>query len=249
MPSEKVGNFFYRNEGDLRFEDVREQWGANTPSFSTGAAYADLDQDGDLDLVVNNIDAPAFVFENQKTDGPYLRIELQGQGKNKYGWGAKVRVTSGEVTQLQQQYPIRGYQSSVEPVLHFGLPFAAPVTVQVEWTDGKVTTLEKVQPNQTLKVDQKTAGAAPSPPAPPTAFFEPGPGLNQKYTENDFNDFKREFLLPHKMSALGPVLAVADVNGDGLEDYFLGGAKGLPASLNLQKPDGTFQQVRDPWLD
>lgn len=249
MPSEKVGNFFYRNEGDLQFTDAREQWGANTPSFSTGAAYADLDQDGDLDLVVNNIDAPAFVFENQKTEGPFLRIELQGQGRNKFGWGAKVRVTSGEATQLQQQYPIRGYQSSVEPVLHFGLPADAPVGVEVEWADGKVIILENVPPNQTLQIDQKSAGAAPPAPAPPATAFEPGPDLNQKHTENDFNDFKREFLLPHKMSALGPNLAVTDVNGDGLHDYFLGGAKGLPASLHLQKPDGSFQQVRDPWLD
>lgn len=249
MPAEKVGNFFYRNEGDLQFTDVREQWGANTPSFSTGAAYADLDQDGDLDLVVNNIDAPAFVFENQGTKGPYLRVQLKGKGKNKFAWGAKVRVMDGNTTQFQQQYPICGYQSSVEPVLHFGLSSDALITIQVEWTDGQVSTLDNVKPNQTVEIAQKDAGAAPEPAALKPTAFEPSLELNQKHTENQFDDFKREFLLPHKMSALGPALAVADVNGDGLEDFFLGGAKGLPASLNLQKPDGAFQQIRDPWLD
>ncbi|NRA50072.1 MAG: CRTAC1 family protein, partial [Phaeodactylibacter sp.] len=221
MPAEKVGNFFYRNDGDLQFTDVRDTWGADTPSFSTGGAYADLDQDGDLDLVINNIDAPAFVFENKQDASDFIRIALQGDKKNRFGWGAKVTVSAAGQAQFQQQYPIRGYQSSVDPVLHFGLPASGPVEVQVEWADGSVSILENVTPNQVLKVSQSEADGQLEPSPKVIALFEKATALGQRHTENDFIDFKREFLLPHKMSALGPVLAVGDVNQDGLDDYFL----------------------------
>ncbi len=253
MPSTPIPNYLFRNTDGQRFEDVTAAWGVDQPGFSAGAAYADLDADGDLDLVVNNSNAPAALFRNeaQRTGRRWLRVRLLGEGGNTAGIGAAVTLTTPDGrTQHQEQIPARGYQSSVEPLLLFGVGAATQVTVAVTWPDGSFQRLEDVATNQTLTLRQAEALAPePSPEPLPTPLFAPLPdarGLDFVHRENDLDDFEREPLLPHQLSRLGPALAVADVNRDGLDDVFFGGARDQPAALYFQQADGAFRRIPTP---
>lgn len=257
MPVEKINNYMYKNKGDLTFTKVMDSWGLGQPSFSNGSAYGDLDNDGDLDLVVNNIDENAFVYENnmdKNEGGNYLRISFEGPDKNLLGLGTKVWVYCGDSMQFHQLYLTHGYRSSSEPVLHFGLGKRRKADkVLVTWLDGKSSVLENVEANQELVLKYSDAGEhVPYRVDDTEHYFVDATDeihLKYKHIENEFNDYFREVLLPHKMSTLGPNVAVGDVNGDGLQDFYVGGSYRLPGSLFLQNGAGTFRSVqKDLWL-
>lgn len=244
-------NAMFRNKGDLTFEDVREQWGLYYPSMSYGAAYADLDGDGDVDIVVNNANLEAFVARNNATEmntNHYLRVKLHGVKENAQGLGAKIYVTANGQTQYIQMETVHGYLSCSEGVAHFGLGQADHADkVVVHWLDGKENVLTNVQGNQVVTIDHKDA-VVPVKTAVPTQekmFVDNSTQEKIDYThkEDDFDDFDREFMIPHELSRMGPGIAVGDVNGDGLEDFFVGGAKGSSGVIYTQNTDGTFKKA------
>ncbi|HEV8264290.1 MAG TPA: VCBS repeat-containing protein, partial [Gemmatimonadales bacterium] len=258
LPTSDVANYAFRNEGNLRFRDVSSDWGLGVPLKSTGAAYSDLDNDGDLDLVTNNINEYASLFENQTADASdnnYLQIELKGTGKNTFGLGAKVTVYAGGEQQYAEQMSTRGYLSTVTPILHFGLGSLAAVdSVHVIWPDGKAQTLMNVGANRRITVHQENAVAAEHASRAnndsPTVFKEvPSPITFEHRMAGDIDDFRRQPLMDHPRSFLGPPLVKADVNGDGLVDVFAGGGNGQAGRLYLQQRDGRFVAVAQPALE
>ncbi|WP_181885089.1 VCBS repeat-containing protein [Pontibacter diazotrophicus] len=248
LPSAKKSNYMYRNQGDFTFSNQTKAWGMDVASFSNGAAYADLDGDGDLDLVTNNINGKAFVYRNnaeKHTGNNFLRIKLQGDKANAAGYGAKVRLTQNDKEQFQEYSPYRGFMSTVEPFLHFGLGQDSVIAaVEVAWPDGKVQRLENVKANQVLTLAHKDAVAAKQlkKDAAPQLFQSANARYKIDYVhkEEPYIDFKVQPLLPHKYSQNGPGISVGDVNGDGLEDFYVGGAFKYPGRVFLQSKNGTF---------
>jgi len=242
IPSNKVRNHAYKNLGGLKFEKNWES-GLDTPSFSNGSAYGDLDNDGDLDLVVNNVNMPVFVYRNDAdlvTGRNYLKLELKGTAKNTNAIGAKIKVTAKDNTYFLEQQPIRGFQSSMDLRPNFGLADNESVAIEVIWPSGKVTKKSNVQANQTLTLEEKDAVEIAKNIEPPMkAVFEKSDfKIDYKHQENRFVDFDRDRLLPHMLSTQGPKMSIADVNNDGQEDIFIGGAKGSASTLLLAKGDG-----------
>ncbi len=256
LPSEKLPNYVYRNNGDLIFENVTSKWGLNQLSFSNGAAYGDLDNDGDLDLVVNNVDEPAFIYENQSNHGSgyrYLSFRISGPPKNLMGIGTKIILTaSSGVQQLQQLYPARGYRSSMDPRLIFGCGADTIISkVEIIWPDLSVSELIDVQTNQELHLDyaliprsdEKDRKMAKTKLFDSAHLLVGHPG---SFRENFFNPYEVQPLLPYKLSELGPFIAVADVNGDGLDDLFVGGPKGIASMLFIQQGNGKLETSAQP---
>ncbi|WP_412069136.1 VCBS repeat-containing protein [Rubrivirga sp. IMCC43871] len=248
MPQVAISNETFRGLGGVRFEEV--DWGLGAPGFSNGAATVDLDNDGDLDVVVNNVNAPAGIFLNTAADrgARSLVITLDGDGANTGGIGARVVVEAGGLAQTTEAQPTRGFLSSVDPRLVVGLADADRADrVRVTWADGRVQTLTDV-PAGPLTIRQRDAGPASEAPTPaPAVRLAQAAGvLDWTHVENVFVDFNRERLMPHMLSRLGPALAVADVTGDGRDDVFIGGARAQASALFIQTPSGTFVEADVP---
>jgi hypothetical protein len=242
IPSQPLSNYAFENMGDYRFEPRAENWGLDKPGFSNGAAYADLDNDGRLDLVVNNINSPASIYHNQATEGSYLRVKLEDP-EHKSTFGAKVTLTVDGKRQHIETTNVRGMYSTSENILHFGLGEAAgAISVKVQWPDGSVTQKLNVVSNQLLKIRKDNFVMLDPTLRKPPIFNDitDDVALPYRHRENIFDDYRSQVLLPHKQSQNGPGVAVADVNGDGLDDLYLGGASGQAGELYLQALDDKF---------
>jgi hypothetical protein len=256
IPSVKVPNYIFKNNGDLTFKDVSSEWGMTMPSFSNGAAYADLDNDGDLDYVVSNINDPVSLYENklysngeQDHTSHYLRIKLEGDKNNSSGIGAKVTIKyGGSKLQFHEHAVSRGYISTVEDVIHFGIgPETMIDTVLINWPGGKGQIFTDVRADQLLVADIRTAKASHQEQKKPnqatvllTKVNHEQSGLSYLHEEEDKIDFNIQRTLPHKFSQAGPALAVGDVNGDYLEDVVIGGSANNPIQVFIQGKNQTF---------
>ncbi len=251
MPASNVVNYVFRNNNGLDFTNQTQNWGMNRASNSNGAAYADLDNDGDLDLVVNNINQPAFVYRNEadkQTKSHYLKVALEGTGGNTQGIGSKITLIANGKKQTVMQTLMRGYLSAVSPVLHFGLGTEKAIdTLQIVWASGKQQTLTQIQPNQQLVLKEKEATDKPGKSMIPKAVFSPvaSPIAHQDVPVT-VNDFDRQLLLTSQFSHAGPCMATGDLTNDGLEDVVVGGNAGQSATLFVQQKNGTFAKKSIP---
>ena len=251
MPSSDVVNYMFRNNGDISFSNVSAGWGFNIPSNSNGGVYADLDNDGALDLIISNINKPAFVYHNQsskKTDNHYLQVKLEGAAHNTQGLGAKITVYNKGKIQYAEQMPARGYQSSVTPVLHFGLGDALKAdSISVVWLSGRQQVMQDVKADQQITFNEKDANSSYRVQTKEELLFkEVKSPVAFAYAQNTVNDFKRQPLMINPLSFFGPCLVKGDVNGDGLEDVFAGGASGQAGALYRQQKGGQFIMQPQP---
>jgi enediyne biosynthesis protein E4 len=250
IPAVKLKNYAFRNNGDLTFSNTTADWDITQPTFSSGAAYADLDNDGDLDYVVNNINDSASVFKNnaaaQKIKNNYLRILLKGDTGNVLGLGSFVTIKYGQnKQQVSEQTPYRGYLSTMEQYVHFGLGSDSLVNeLTVTWPDGTMQTLQNVKANQVLTViKQKKMLQKINDTAAVKYLFTDvtnSTGINFMHSEKDYIDFNVQKLLPHKFSQYGPAMAVGDINGDGIDDFFISGSYGNSGKFFIQNKEGKF---------
>ncbi len=250
MPSTPIPNYAFKNNGELLFSDRSEEWGFGEPSFSNGAAYGDLDNDGDLDLVINNVNQPLFVYKNNsdKNSNNYLKVKLQGTGANTFGVGSVVEVFRKGQILRNELIPSRGFQSSVDYTMTIGLGESKEIdSLRVIWPDNKVQVIPSPEANSLLLLKQQEAL---------TAFNSQKPNEKQLFKEiqNDLSpyledkhvDFNYEGLVTQMLSQEGPAMAVGDINGDGNEDVFIGGAKGAIAKIYLHKGNGKLQLTKTP---
>lgn len=249
IPSNKLNNYFFRNNGNLIFTNVSLSWVGDHPSFSNGSAYGDLDNDGDLDLVVNNVNMPAFILENlareHNADNNFLSVQVRGDNKNVYAVGTKVTLIADGKTFYQELFPSRGFMSSVDYRLHFGIGQISKVdTMLVEWNDGKTYYFTDIVASQFISITK--AQGRPYVKRNRTSAktwlteIQTPPGIEYVHQENDYSDFDYDRLLFIMTSNEGPCLCKGDVNADGLDDFYVGGAKGQAGKLYVQRSNGSF---------
>ena len=250
IPSEKIDNYALRNNGDLTFQRMNKEWGIEHKGFSNGSVYVDLDNDGDLEIITNNIDDVATIFENtSNTQGNYLRLNFNGPSENRNGLGTKVMVYSNRQSQYQELTLTRGFQSSVAPEMHFGIGTAEFIdSIAVTWPDTKKQVVGTVQANALVTIDYKDATEVRQPNVKIlhklfTTEKDSSLIVEHFYRENLYNDFLEEILLPHQTSMFGPNIAVGDLDNNGLEDIIVGGAYGFPTSLYMQHQNGFAKKI------
>ena len=243
MPSEKLNNYFYKNNGDMSFTNTIEEWGMDDPSFSNGAVYADFDNDGDMDIMVSKANDELGLYRNNSNTN-YVQITFKGPKDNPLGIGASVRLKNSRGEQYQKLYLARGYQSSVPNVLHFGLGDDPSLEeLEITWPDGKVSSIDNPAGNKRIEVDYTTAVAAAPKPKPSSLKAKVDIaqlGIDYVHQENAFNDYSLQLLIPQKQSTKGTGIVSADVNNDGRMDFFVGNAKDAAAALYLQGENGSF---------
>lgn len=250
MPQLKIPNAAFQNNGDYTFTDRSNEWGLGAESYSNGTTFADFDNDGDIDLAVNNVNQPAFIYRNETVEqglgGGFIQLSLHGDNGNTYGFGTKVEVFENGKTHYAEQYPVRGFQSSVSPIIHIGVGEVDMIdSVRIIWPDDRMQILTKIAPNSRLDVYQIEADVwfNYSKKKESQPFFKDITAdmkVDFRHQENAFIDFDNELLIPHSKSTSGPPLTVADVNMDGLEDFYVGNASQVAGELWIQEKNGGF---------
>ena len=257
LPEKKVPNYFYKNKGNATFDDVTEAWFKKTPSFSNGVTYSDLDRDGDLDLIINNIEDSASILENladtKKEKNSFIAFEFDGSDTNRFGIGAKIILYSGITKMVQENYTTKGYLSAVSPVVHFGLGNIKTIdSLKIIWPDRTSEIMRNVAVDQYLKVYKQNAvrGSVKHSKNSHTQYLTNVENLiSFIHKENATVEFNRDPLIPYVNTNQGPAISVADVNGDGMEDIFISGAKRQTSQLFVQKEDTSFELMEDTPFD
>lgn len=254
MPDGSSHPFLFKNTDGLHFKDMSDEWGTGKmKGYYNGASYADLDNDGCLDIIINPLNAPAVILKNTSSNKGAVTISFKGDSTNKFGVGAKAYLFQKNNMQFQQLMLTRGFQSSCSPKLHFGTDSTKNIdSILIVWPNQKYQVIKNVSPTVPLTVFEKNATGTFNHSLffkKPDQYFENAPlTVNWRHLENDFLDYNVQYLVPHLMSTRGPKLAVADINGDGLDDFYACGAVGQPGALMIQHSDGTFKSTNEPLL-
>lgn len=254
FPCTPVRNMVYHNNGDYTFTDKAEKWGFTDLTLTNGLSYGDFDNDGDLDIVVHNVNEVSSVYENKtvKKDHHFIKIKLNGPKTNRFGLGSIVTIKTGNVVQKQELTLTRGYQSSVPPVIHFGTNTSTIIDeLLITWPDGRKQTLNHVKTDQLLTLNYTDAVEKQETRTSELSRFKDiseKSGIHFKHQENNYNDFEFEPMLPYKYSQMGPALATGDINRDGLDDFFIGNAEGKAGALYIQNAGGKFIEQKGPWI-